>query len=276
MRTTAKGGRIVKSKSIWMMTLWVAGLGAGSATFGCHQESSQGTEVSAAAQKAASDKAAADKAATDKAAADKAAADKAAADKAAAAKKAAGQEKAEAAALPPDLIEMKAEIARMTAQMDLTMAKLDALCAAGKDDLDKQSENTLAAIAALDAETQLLKQRGDNMRDRGAAYFEVWEKQLASMSTPEVAALAAKRKEELSAKYAEVLTSMQETRAALDTYWGDMNAIRKAIDDDLTPESQKALAPQVKMAKDKGATLKSRIDATFAKLGQVSLIYAKH
>src|SRR6187401_2880151 len=154
MCTLVKGGRIVKSKSIWMLTLWVAGLGAGAATLGCHQESSQGTEVSAA------EKAAAQKAATDKAVADKAAADKAAA------AKAASHDKAEAAALPPDLVEMKAEITRMTAQMDLTMAKLDALCAAGKDDLDKQSENTLAAIDALEAEAKLLKERGDSMRDR--------------------------------------------------------------------------------------------------------------
>jgi hypothetical protein len=169
---------------------------------------------------------------------------------------------------------MKAEITRMTAQIDLTMAKLDTLASA-TGDLDKPSESALAAIEALDAEAQILKKRGDQMRDRGAAYFEAWEKQLASMSTPAVEAIATKRKEELAAKYAEVLTSMQETRAAMDAYWSDMTAIRKAIEEGLTPEAQKLLVPQIKAAKEKATTLKSRIDGTFEELGQVSLIYAK-
>jgi len=95
------------------------------------------------------------------------------------------------------------------------------------------------------------------------------------VSTPEVAAIAAKRKDELAAKYAEVLTAMQETRAAMDAYWADMEAIRTAIEADLTPEAQKLLVPQIKAAKDKATTLKSRIEGTFEKLGEVSLIYAK-
>jgi len=302
----------VNAKSIGMMALCIAGLGAGSTILGCQKETPKPSEVSAAdksaAQKAAADKAAADKAAADKAAADKAAADKVAADKAAAdkaaaekaaaskaaadkaaaekaaadkvaadkaaAEKAETQAKAEAAALPPDLVEMKAEITRMTAQIDLTMAKLDTLCAA-TGDLEKPSESALAAIEALDAEAKVLKSRGEQMRDRGAAYFEVWEKQLASISTPEVAEIATKRKEELSAKYADVLTAMQETRAAMDAYWSDMGTIRKAIEEDLTPETQKLLEPQVKAAKEKATTLKSRIETTFAKLGEVSLIYTK-
>jgi hypothetical protein len=237
----------------------------------------------AAADKAAADKAAADRAAVDKAtvamaAAEKAAADKAAADKAAADKaaadKAAAQAVAEEAALPPDLVAMKAEISRMTAQIDLTMAKLDALAAA-KGDLEKPSEAALTAMDTLDGETQVLAKRGDQMRDRGAAYFEAWEKQLAAMSTPEVAAAAAKRKDELAAKYTELLTAMQETRAAMDAYAGDMKTIRAAIEDELTADSQKVLATQVKAAKDKATTLKNRVNAAFAKVGEVSIIYTK-
>lgn len=292
----------MKAKSICVMALWVAGLGASSTMLGCGKETPPASDAAAkekaAAQKSAADKIAADKAAADKAAAekaaaakaggDKAAADKAAADKAAlekaaadkaaadksAADKAAELAKAEAAALPPDLLEMKAEINGMTAQLDLTMARLDKLVAA-TGDLEKPSEEALAAIEALDAETKTLKGRGEQMRERGAAYFETWEKQLASMSTPEVAEIATKRKDELSAQYAAVLTSMQETGAAMELYWGDMTKIQKAVDDGLTPETHKLLATQVTAAREKATTLKSRIEATFTKIGLVSLIYMK-
>jgi len=297
----------MKANSIWMLTLGLACLGAGFVLPGCDKEPAKSSEVKAAdqaaEQKAAADKAAADKAAADKAIADKAAADKAAADKAAADKataekvaaakaegekaaadqaaaakaaadKAAGQASAEAAALPPDLLELQAEITRMKAQLDLTMVKLGALTSA-TGDLEKPKEDALAAIGSLETESQGLKKRGDEMRERGAAYFEAWEKQLAAMSTPAVAEIAAKRKDELAAKYTEVLTAMQETGSASVAFWTDMQSIKKALDEDLTPDAQKVLAPTVQAAQEKAATLKSRIDATFEKLSQVGLIYAK-
>src|SRR6185295_6644356 len=118
-----------------------------------------------AADNAASQKAVLDKAVADKALAAKAVADKAAADKAAA-EKAAAQGKAVEGALPPDMVEMKAEIARMTAQIDVTMAKLDTLAAA-TGDLKDPSKDALAAIEALDVEAKSLKARGEQMRDRG-------------------------------------------------------------------------------------------------------------
>ncbi len=260
----------MKANTIWILALWVVGLGAGSALLGCRKvEKVESHAAEASAQKAAADKAAADKAAADKAAADKAAADKAAADKAAA------LQKAEAAALPPDLMEMKSQVTRMTAQVDLTMAKLEKLCAA-TGDLEEPSGDAIKAIDNLAAEIEALKSRGDQMRDRGAAYFQDWEKQLASISTPEVAAVATKRKDELATKYAEVLSAMQESRAALDAYWSDMKAIRSAIDEGLTPDAQKLLTPQVATAKEKGNTLKSRVEATLEKVNQVSLIYTTH
>ena len=191
------------------------------------------------------------------------------------AEQASAHSKAEASALPTDLVEAKAGITRTMAQLDLTIAKLEALVAT-KGDLDKPSKDSLAAIESLDNETKALKTRGDEMRDRGAAYFEAWEKQLAAMSTPEVVAIASKRKDELSAKYAEVLTAMQESRAALDAFWDDMKPIRSALDDGLTPDKHKLLGPQVKSAKEKAATLKTRVEATFAKLNEVGLMYTKH
>jgi chromosome segregation ATPase len=267
----------VKTKAVWTMTLCVAVLGASSVSVSCAKEEPRPTVSAAdtaAQQKAAADKAAQSKAAGEKAAADKAVAAKVAADKNAA-EKASAQTKAEAAALPTDLVEMKAGITRAIAQLDLTMAKLDAL-AANKGDLDKPSKDALSAIGSLDNELQSLKTRADEMRNRGAAYFEAWEKQLAAMSTPEVVAIATKRKEELSAKYAEVLSGMQESRAALDAYEAEMKPIQAALDEGLTPDKHKLLAGEVKSAKEKAATLKSRIDATFQKLNQVSLIYSSH
>jgi hypothetical protein len=226
----------------------------------------------AAVAKALSDKAAADKMAADKAAAEKAAADKIAADKAAA-DKAAADEKAHAAALPADLVVMKSELAQVLSQIDLTIAKLEVLSAA--TDRKQPSKDVIAAIDSLDTSTQAIKKRAQDMRDRGASYFEAWETQIKSTTTPEVAAIAVKRKDELAASYAEVLTSMQESRAAFDPLWTEMQSIRKVVDDGLTQQGQADFLAQIKAVKEMAVTLKSRVEATSAKLNQVSVIYTK-
>lgn len=240
--------------------LWLTGLAACMVLTACGKK--EEAPVTTPADQAAADKAAADKAAADKAAADNAAAAKAAAD-----------DKAQAGALPADLVVMKSELAQTLSQVDMTIAKLEVLSVA--TDLKQPSKDAIAAIDSLDTSTQAIKKRAQDMRDRGAAYFDAWEAQLKSVSTPEVAAIAAKRKDELSAEYADVLTSMQESRAAFDPFWTQMQSIRTAVDDGLTPAGQKDLVAQVKSLKDMAATLKSRVEATSDKLNQVSVIYTR-
>jgi hypothetical protein len=186
--------------------------------------------------------------------------------------KAAAQAKAEETALPTDLVELKAQITRATAQVDLTTAKLEAL-STSKGDLDKPSEDALGAIEVLETETNALKSRGDEMRDRGAAYFEAWEKQLASMSTPEVVARATSRKEELSKQYADVLTAMQEGRSAYDVFWADLQATVKAVDDGLTADKVKLMAEPVAKMKKQAATVKERITTLTEKVDRIGVLY---
>ena len=264
----------MKIKASWVTGLWLAGLGAWLTIAGCERPEGPQKPPISAADKTAADKAAADKVAADKAAVVKATAAKAAADKAAAAAKVAAEEKSAATSLPTDLVEFKAEITRAVAQIDMTTAKLEVL-SASTGNLKTPSQDAVAAIEALDKEAQGIKKRGDDMRDRGAAYFDSWEKQLAAMSTPGVVAIATKRKDELAAKYTEVLTAMQEGRAAFDSYWADLQAIQKTVEDGVTPENLTTLTPQIKAAKDKATTLKGRIEVVTSKIHQVSAIYTK-
>lgn len=179
---------------------------------------------------------------------------------------------AKQAALPPELLQIKGEIAQAKAQVDMTIAKLEVL-GASTGDLDKPSEEAVAAIESLGASTTVLKTRADDMRQRGATYFEAWEKQLAATSTPAVQALIAKRKDDLSKRYADVLTSMQQTRAAYDTFWNDLQGTVKAIDEGLNPDKVKLFAPTLAKLKEEAKTFKDRIDTTSTKLDQVAGLY---
>jgi hypothetical protein len=175
-------------------------------------------------------------------------------------------------ALPPDLLTIKAELTQAKGQIDLTVAKLEIL-AASPANFDKPAEEVVAASKALDAASEGLKKRAKDMRERGAAYFEAWEKQLASMSTPAIVALAASRKEELSKQYADVLTAMQEGRSAYDGFWTDLQTTVKAIDEGLTADKVKLMADPVAKMKAKAATVKERITTLTEKVDRIGVLY---
>lgn len=156
----------------------------------------------------------------------------------------------------------------------MTTARLDVLSTA-TGNLKAPSKDALEAIESLEKESQSLKKRADDMRERGAAYFEAWETQLASMTTPGVVAVATKRKDELAASYAAVLTAMQESRSSFDSYWADLLVIQEAVDDGLKPETLQTFTTQIKAAKEKATTLKGRVEAVVSKLDQVSALYTK-
>ena len=176
--------------------------------------------------------------------------------------------------LPADMVEFKAEINRASAQIDVVVSRLDALVNASKD-LEKPSEQYTAAVMALDTESAGLKKRADDMRERGTAYFEAWEKGIAAITTPEVKDLALQRKAELASKYTELLTAMQETRAAYDPFAAGLQAIQTKLDDSLTVESIKALAPDIAKAKTGAKSVKDRIGVVLDKLSNVGGIYAR-
>ena len=60
-----------------------------------------------------------------------------------------------------------------------------------------------------------------------------------------------------------------------DVLSADLKGIKKAADDDLDAEALKALAPQIKSAKEQAAVMKERVQALTSKLDQVGVIYTK-
>ena len=176
--------------------------------------------------------------------------------------------------LPADLVAFKADIGKATAQIDLVVASLETL-AASTGDLEKPHEKFEEAVEALDTETRDVRKRADDMREKGAAYFEAWEKSIAGMSTPEAKEIAEKRKTELAAKYTEVLTAMQETRAAYDVFAAGLDSIEKKLDEDLTPASLQALAPHIEKVKESAKTVKDRATSTSQKLDDIGALYTR-
>ena len=168
---------------------------------------------------------------------------------------------AQDAALPASLMQTKAEVAAATAQIDMTLAKLQTLADASGDDLKKHFKAFGESV--------------DHMRERGAAYFQEWEEQLSKMTTVAVKDVATKRKDELAKAYADVLAKMQESRAAYDGYYDNLTKIQNTLDEKLDEEALKGISATVTTAKEQAKTLKARVGDVLAAVDGIAVIYTK-
>jgi hypothetical protein len=223
-----------------------------------------------AAQKAAAEKAAAEKVATEKAAAEKAAAEKAAAEKAAEAQKAA----LAGAVKPPAALEgFQTEIQKGSTQLNSLRVALDALAENPTGDLTARYETFEKELEATKTIADSIRQRKEDMTARGAAYFELWEKQLAEMKTESVKALAEKRREELAENYGAVISATQLTGDAYQAYMAQVKEIHEALDNDLSEATIKGLAPKTKKSAEQAEAVKGRLATVVERLGKIAAIY---
>lgn len=177
--------------------------------------------------------------------------------------------------LPADLVQFKADVEATRAQTDLTLGKLDALIATTAGDLTAPYKAFAEAVAKLDADRNVVLKRGADMKAKGAAYFEQWEKQLAAMGTPEVKELAEKRKADLAAKYTALLETTAATREMSDALFGRLKDVEKVLGNDLNAEGLKAIAPLVEKVKEARKPVKENVDAIMGRLEEISAVYSR-
>jgi hypothetical protein len=163
-------------------------------------------------------------------------------------------------ALPADLVQLKTEAEKARTQTDQTLVKLDALVATTAGDLAPPYKAYTEAVAKLDADLRAVFGRLDDMKAKGTAYFEAWEKQIAGVTTPEVRELADKRKADLVAKYATLQDAMTKAKDEFGPFITSLKDIQTYLGLDLTANGLQGVGPLVTKAKDAGAKVKENID----------------
>jgi hypothetical protein len=177
--------------------------------------------------------------------------------------------------LPADLVQFKADVEKTRAQTDVTLTKLDALVATTSGDLTAPYKAFTEAVAKLDADRTALLKRGDDMKAKGAAYFQQWESKLAAISTPEVKEVAEKRKADLTAKYTALLETMGTTREMSDALFGQLKDVEKILGNDLNADGLKGIAPMVEKVKEARKPVKENVDAIMGRLEEISAVYSR-
>ena len=166
------------------------------------------------------------------------------------------------------LKETRQELVKAKTEVNDAVAALDKLSAG--TNLPQSYKEYSTAVSDVQAAGDRARTRAQAMRENGREYVAKWEKEMDQISSPELRAGAADRRQKVKAHYDEVVNVGRSVREAYQPFLKDLQDIQRALANDLTPGGVSAAQAAITKAKAEGATLNERIDALIAKLDEIS------
>jgi chromosome segregation ATPase len=166
------------------------------------------------------------------------------------------------------LKETRQELVRAKTEVNDVNTALSKLQAGGN--LDQSFKQYTAAVKDVQAAGQRARERAQAWRDNSRQYVAKWEKEMEQVSSPELRAGAAARRQRVKDNFEDVVTSGRSVREAYQPYLKSLQDIQRALASDLNPAGVAAAAPAMDKAKADGAALNERLDALIAKLDTIS------
>lgn len=148
-----------------------------------------------------------------------------------------------------DALQQNSTRARL--QTDSVAASLDALLNAPSDHLRAAYDKYDGDVAKMKEYASAIRDNDSDLQKNSDSYLKNWQKDAASVSNPELRALAEQRRDEIATKYRTMSTSWAGAAQSFTSFLRDLDDIRKVIGNDLTPTGQAtvkntALAQNVK------------------------------
>jgi hypothetical protein len=180
---------------------------------------------------------------------------------------AAGYEKADKTGA--SIAEFRDEIVGIKKAVDGTLAALDKVATSANTDPRKAFKEFDTSIPRVDAAAAKAKKRADDMRSRGKAYFDEWEKELATVSNPDIRRLAEERKAKLQATFGSIKGFMEPARDEFNAWLADLKDLQRYLSNDLTIGGIDAAKALIAKTKSEGRGVQLSLDKVVAELNTI-------
>ncbi len=160
----------------------------------------------------------------------------------------------------------RAELVQLRELSNEVLVKLaDLMEDAGRDPKREYAAYT-KAVGRFESRAGTVRKRAEQIKARGEAYFASWGKELEAISDAELYGNVTRRKASVQESYQETVRSMALTAESLDQFAPDLNDIKTAVGNDLTPGGISSVRDVGARAQAHGKVLIARIDAVIAEL----------
>ena len=155
-------------------------------------------------------------------------------------------------------------------QVEIALATLTDLVDNPAADLKPQFIRFNASVNDLESLSKDVAGKSATMQNKGSAYFQKWDEELARIQTEDIRSRSAARKTEVMQGFERVQANYQNTSVTLAPFLARLGDIRTALSTDLTPAGLDSIRGSVGSAKMEGASVQQSLRslaADFKNLG---------
>jgi len=126
-------------------------------------------------------------------------------------------------------------ITRADTQVERTLAALNDLLDNPQPDLRRQFRTFTSEVDSLDSMARRIAKQAESMKARGAAYFEQWSQDLATIQNENIRSRSETRQQEVVTRFQEIASSYTEVKTAFQPFISDLRDLQRFLATDLTP-----------------------------------------
>jgi hypothetical protein len=150
-------------------------------------------------------------------------------------------------------------IAKGSTQIDASLVSLNDLVSNPQPDLRKQFNTFGSAVDALDATAKDVASENEAMKAQGAAYFNEWDREIATIQNEDIRNRSETRRSEVAARFVRISEQYDETRNAFLPYMSDLRDVQKFLSNDLTSGGLTAIKDVAAKATTDAAPVKASL-----------------
>jgi len=162
-------------------------------------------------------------------------------------------------------------IAKGSSQIDDSLAALNDLVSSPQTNLTEQFNAYTTSVDNLDATAKDVAAKNEAMQAQGAAYFEGWDNEIATMQNEDIRNRSEARRNEVAARFAKISQQYADARAAFQPFMSDLHDVQKSLSTDLTSGGLAAIKDTAAKSTKDAVPLKetlARLSDQFRDLGK--------
>jgi F0F1-type ATP synthase membrane subunit b/b' len=162
-----------------------------------------------------------------------------------------------------DVVEVKKAV-------DASLAGLDQVTQTAAVDPRPAYETFSKSVDKLESARAKAGKRAQEIKATGAAYFEQWEKELLTITNPDIREAAEKRKAKLKETFAKVGPLMEDAKAKLDPFISDIKDVRTLLAQDLTVNGVDNAKSIIRKTRSSGSKVQSALDDLLEEMNAIA------
>jgi DUF2959 family protein len=164
----------------------------------------------------------------------------------------------------------RAQVIHLRTVVDDTLRSLNQVESSASSNPRKPYEQFSKNVSTVEKSVAKTRKLGQEMREKGEAYFSRWENQSSQVRSPEVKDLGDRRKAKLRATFDGIKKIADPLNARLDPWISDLKDLQTYLGNDLTTEGVVDAKKLFVKAQDDGEKVQNSLDELVAELNRIA------